>query len=1074
MKTLLIFLLAALNVAAQIPGTTTVYGPVAPPATNSAFGGASSQYFKGGFQEWFPNLNDWTNRNYLPTGRMSLGMLVSAQAAPTQIYQLTSMSPETWTVFNPGITGKIDSTNGNFLNLHGTNLYLSYLNTPYVPYIGAAGLLMESTTTVTQLNGFNNRIAVLEAGDKGDITVSGVGTSYTIDPRAVTPSKLFSVATSKLLGRGSASGAGDAQEITLGNGFNLSGTTLSTAASATFADMAALTAAAGTYATTNDVPTLVHLQGYYINGVGDGFWYYDPNNFRPTSRAVIGVGALGALGRFLPLFNDGNINIEMFGARNGATDDTAVQDAWKLQQDPTWPDKTLFIPSGEFGITNAISQYVKGSGSRYLVNNPSNYPIGATTIAADTGTGTILVGNSVTFGSATNVYVVASALSAGTFTIQSPGLTATVLDNATITLGTSVRPIIKGVARTGSYNNYKDGSTLIQNTDNTPIFQIGYEEGLIQGLNLRHLNWQTTAMTNGVAIRSLQDTSVYRYKFSDLSFRYSSRAFWFPYYGSSYTTPNNTFERLWIMSGSIGGMRFETGGTINGFSDIYLQNHGNAPGTNVVSTTITGASGTTTLTLTLAQIPYLLAVGSYIDVSDLGYTGNNPNGVYVVTSIVGNDITIVPEATKVPTTVTASGTVSTKARADNSEALLWTAQGFMAAFHNLDIEDTRGSFVVGEPALIDNQGQMTVDFFHCENAMPLTNNAPFIRNNGGTMIIGQASFLNNQVGVGLTNYVFWNERPSATRYGQLEVGSLTVRDIADVGGSLILVGNSSANGGATPVVLGNYITTTSVRANTKSLWPIGNAAKPVLNYQGLKDMNTLNTLGNAARLYQPLYFVGDYTDTSNYRNASISQNSSGVLTINSTGLGSGATNNTTVFQNNGVDILSLSSAGTTSLESANSLRWKSRTAISAPSDGTLLFVNGAATDFTRFQIGGTSTNFPALQKAASGVGLEVVLGNGTAGATLKVGGPAFRVLGNTATYDFPSIAAGATATTTVTVTGATVGSPCTVGLTSWTSELLLISARVSAADTVLVVAYNPTGGAIDLAGGTLKVNCFQQ
>ena len=56
---------------------------------------------------------------------------------------------------------------------------------------------------------------------------------------------------------------------------------------------------------------------------------------------------------------------------------------------------------------------------------------GATTITVDTGTGTIPAGAKVTFGSATTVYVVATALSSGSFTLTE-GLGATVADDAVV------------------------------------------------------------------------------------------------------------------------------------------------------------------------------------------------------------------------------------------------------------------------------------------------------------------------------------------------------------------------------------------------------------------------------------------------------------------------------------------------------------------------------------------------------------------------------------------------------------------------------------------------------------------
>lgn len=74
-----------------------------------------------------------------------------------------------------------------------------------------------------------------------------------------------------------------------------------------------------------------------------------------------------------------------------------------------------------------------------------------------------------------------------------------------------------------------------------------------------------------------------------------------------------------------------------------------------------------------------------------------------------------------------------------------------------------------------------------------------------------------------------------------------------------------------------------------------------------------------------------------------------------------------------------------------------------------------------------------------------------------------------ATYDPPSLADGAGATTTITVTGAVLGD--FVMGASFDKDLqgILLTAWVSAADTVSIRFQNESGGTLDLASGTLRV-----
>lgn len=77
--------------------------------------------------------------------------------------------------------------------------------------------------------------------------------------------------------------------------------------------------------------------------------------------------------------------------------------------------------------------HTKGTGSGVLVNG--TLTVGATTITADGGSGTIVAGDVVTIAGDGNKYVVTGALSGGSFTIGAPGLMAIPADNAAITVG---------------------------------------------------------------------------------------------------------------------------------------------------------------------------------------------------------------------------------------------------------------------------------------------------------------------------------------------------------------------------------------------------------------------------------------------------------------------------------------------------------------------------------------------------------------------------------------------------------------------------------------------------------------
>jgi hypothetical protein len=91
---------------------------------------------------------------------------------------------------------------------------------------------------------------------------------------------------------------------------------------------------------------------------------------------------------------------------------------------------------------------------------------------------------------------------------------------------------------------------------------------------------------------------------------------------------------------------------------------------------------------------------------------------------------------------------------------------------------------------------------------------------------------------------------------------------------------------------------------------------------------------------------------------------------------------------------------------------------------------------------------------------------------IDVTGVASTVLTGSETWDAASIADGAEEMEEVSVVGAAMGDYAIATINSDTLDGIL-SAHVTAEDTVTIVVANNTGGAIDLASGTLEVMVFK-
>lgn len=109
-------------------------------------------------------------------------------------------------------------------------------------------------------------------------------------------------------------------------------------------------------------------------------------------------------------------------------------------------DDASFLEQGIMGtlngfnlrVTGAPTSVTKGTGAGFFTAAASN--VGDTVITIDTGTGTILAGNVITFDGDANQYVVAvNHLNGSTVTIAAPGLVAVVDNDVAITIAIDYR-----------------------------------------------------------------------------------------------------------------------------------------------------------------------------------------------------------------------------------------------------------------------------------------------------------------------------------------------------------------------------------------------------------------------------------------------------------------------------------------------------------------------------------------------------------------------------------------------------------------------------------------------------------
>lgn len=104
----------------------------------------------------------------------------------------------------------------------------------------------------------------------------------------------------------------------------------------------------------------------------------------------------------------------------------------------------IIMPVYGFNVRSSaqLDVHTKGTGTSYVTNLSSSLAKGAQEIAIDTGSGTILAGDVVTFTGDSNKYVVAADGTTTKVTIGEPGLRQSLADGVAMTIGNDYTPSI--------------------------------------------------------------------------------------------------------------------------------------------------------------------------------------------------------------------------------------------------------------------------------------------------------------------------------------------------------------------------------------------------------------------------------------------------------------------------------------------------------------------------------------------------------------------------------------------------------------------------------------------------------
>lgn len=161
-----------------------------------------------------------------------------------------------------------------------------------------------------------------------------------------------------------------------------------------------------------------------------------------------------------------------------------------------------------------VQTHTKGTGTGYVTDTGETYAVGTTTIHVDTGTGTLVAGDVVTFAGDSNKYVVKTGFAGNgdmDLVIAAPGLRQTLADGVAMTIGNNYvgnvafsRQAVELATRlpeTPEKGDLATDSTEVLDSHSGLIFEVRYYPGYRQGSYEVGLAWGiNVAMPEWVAI----------------------------------------------------------------------------------------------------------------------------------------------------------------------------------------------------------------------------------------------------------------------------------------------------------------------------------------------------------------------------------------------------------------------------------------------------------------------------------------------------------------------------------------------------------------------------------------------